>query len=329
MLAAGGGECNDLRMEDDLDHVKLDAWRRLSSCFTVLKNTVKKWSARQNRSQDLALPRIHWGNPRSTDKLLQRINSQLEREKRIRDWKMKNSDLGEEVSRLEGPAQQMRHLQELFEHLHDSLEQHIASDADSCFYEAFELCEELGIDLDEDLIAEIDEHLEVIGISEAKRIIIPKAPGIVVPELILPAQALLIQRIAADPGSIFLISPRAFEELIAEIFSNQGFEVELTRRTDDGGRDVIAISNRLNIRARYIVECKRYAPDRKVSVQLVRSLLGVKISENANKAILATTSSFTKAAKEFSRNNLWHLDLKAYDDIMGWIRDYRVSSTGR
>lgn len=131
-----------------------------------------------------------------------------------------------------------------------------------------------------------------------------------------------MKKIAENPASIFAISPRQFEEIIAEIFHQKGFHVELTKQTADGGRDIIAIHNKLNIRSKYIIECKRYAPERKVSVELVRSLLGVKTSENANKAVLATTSSFTKSAKEFAHHNLWYLDLKAYNDVMNWIRDY-------
>jgi HJR/Mrr/RecB family endonuclease len=37
------------------------------------------------------------------------------------------------------------------------------------------------------------------------------------------------------------LNRRLFEEFVAELFHEFGYEVELTKRTRDGGRDVIAI----------------------------------------------------------------------------------------
>jgi hypothetical protein len=37
------------------------------------------------------------------------------------------------------------------------------------------------------------------------------------------------------------VDARTLEEIVAELFDNFGYEVELTKRTRDGGRDIIAI----------------------------------------------------------------------------------------
>lgn len=37
------------------------------------------------------------------------------------------------------------------------------------------------------------------------------------------------------------ISPREFEEVVSEIFRSKGFEVDLTKRTANGGKDIIAV----------------------------------------------------------------------------------------
>ncbi|WP_257969288.1 restriction endonuclease, partial [Vibrio parahaemolyticus] len=34
------------------------------------------------------------------------------------------------------------------------------------------------------------------------------------------------------------ITPREFEEVVSEIFRSKGYEVDLTQRTADGGKDV-------------------------------------------------------------------------------------------
>ena len=51
----------------------------------------------------------------------------------------------------------------------------------------------------------------------------------------------LIAYLNANPGKMRDLQPRKFEELVAEMWKNQGFEVSLTPSTRDGGMDVIAV----------------------------------------------------------------------------------------
>jgi len=153
------------------------------------------------------------------------------------------------------------------------------------------------------------------------------------PKLYLPEQkkiasslidgvADLIDRILIDSSILYKIPSRIFEELIATVFSKHGFQVELTKKTRDGGRDIIAIRSDLGIKSKYIIECKRYASHHPVRVDLVRGLYGVQVQEGANKSVLATTSYFTPDAKEFASKigtTEWAMDLKDYQDIVLWI----------
>ena len=107
------------------------------------------------------------------------------------------------------------------------------------------------------------------------------------------------------------------------IFSQDGFAVELTKQTRDGGRDIIAIKSNLGIKSKFIIECKRYAANKPVSVALVRALYGAQTQEGANKSVLATTSRFTPAAHSFAkgRNTTeWLMDLRDFNDIYQWIK---------
>lgn len=133
----------------------------------------------------------------------------------------------------------------------------------------------------------------------------------------------LILEISKTPSLLYQINPRQFEELIAHIFSQWGFNVELTKRTRDGGRDIIAIKSEHGIKSKSIIECKRYAANRPVSVGLVRALYGVHVQEGANKSVLATTSRFTQAAHSFAKTmntTEWAMDLKDFNDIYQWIK---------
>jgi restriction endonuclease Mrr len=114
------------------------------------------------------------------------------------------------------------------------------------------------------------------------------------------------------------LKPRDFEELIAEIWHNLGYRVELTARTRDGGRDVVAV-RRAEAEVRYLIECKRYDPEHKVGVQFVRALYGVKVDDKATKAFLATTSSFTRDALKFCENHRWELEPRDYEGVSDWL----------
>jgi hypothetical protein len=124
------------------------------------------------------------------------------------------------------------------------------------------------------------------------------------------------------PNDLLSIAPRQFEEIIAGLMEQFGFEVELTARTADGGRDIIATANRtLNLRC--LIECKRYASDNRVGLALVQRLHGVVQSEQATKGILVTTSSFTKPARDFLRRQPWLLEGRDFAGIVEWLDDYQ------
>ncbi len=141
----------------------------------------------------------------------------------------------------------------------------------------------------------------------------------------------LMAAISAWPELLYRISPRQFEEIIAEVFEKHDFDVELTPQTRDGGRDIVAIHSTLGVKAKYIIECKRYAKANPISVGLVRQLYGVQTQEGANKSILATTSRFTSPAKEFAskvNTTQWEMDLKDYGDIVEWVRKTNSQAKG-
>ncbi|MBY0569694.1 MAG: restriction endonuclease [Burkholderiaceae bacterium] len=137
----------------------------------------------------------------------------------------------------------------------------------------------------------------------------------------------IIREIQSTPELIRSIDSRQFEELVAELFRNKGYQVELTKRTRDGGKDIIAISkDSLGIKLKYFIECKHYAETNKVGVEVVRALHGVKNTKDGpNKTIIATTSSFTADAVSFVESettSCWDITLADYNHIMSWINNY-------
>jgi HJR/Mrr/RecB family endonuclease len=114
---------------------------------------------------------------------------------------------------------------------------------------------------------------------------------------------------------------RQFEELVAELFSGFGYAVELTSRTKDGGKDIIAVK-RAEVDTRFLIECKRPDPGNPIRIGTVRQLLGVKVDDGATKAILATTSYFTADATKFLEKNQWQLEGRDFNAIQEWIETY-------
>ncbi len=86
-----------------------------------------------------------------------------------------------------------------------------------------------------------------------------------------------------------------FERAVAAIYQEQGFSVEFTPQTKDGGVDLILRrNNQISI-----VQCKRYSGS--VGVAAIRELVGVRASwPEAKDAILATLYDFSSGAQTFA-----------------------------
>lgn len=102
----------------------------------------------------------------------------------------------------------------------------------------------------------------------------------------------IIELLIKDPKAAFQIAPDRWEEIIAGIYKQSGFEdVILTPRSGDYGRDVIAIKKGVG-EVRVIDQMKAFAPHRRVDANDVRALAGVLEGDGAAKAFLTTTSDF-------------------------------------
>ena len=125
-----------------------------------------------------------------------------------------------------------------------------------------------------------------------------------------------------NPEKIYDLSPRKFEELVAAILKDMGFDVELTKATRDGGRDIIAhIRNSVCSYLTHI-ECKKYAPDNKIGVGIIREVMGVHHLRQATKSIIVTTSFFSKDAIKEAKLVENHLVLKDFNSLKEWLQKY-------
>lgn len=131
----------------------------------------------------------------------------------------------------------------------------------------------------------------------------------------------VISELARNPSNLYMLNPRRFEELVAELLTRDGMEVQLTQPTRDGGRDILAVHRGAAGQHLYLVECKRYSPRRPIGVDMVRALYGIVEQERATAGLLITTSRFTADALAFAVPVRYRMSLKEYSDLVAWICD--------
>jgi HJR/Mrr/RecB family endonuclease len=131
-----------------------------------------------------------------------------------------------------------------------------------------------------------------------------------------------VEYFANHPHHLKTMDRRLFEEFVAELFKGFGYEVELTKQTRDGGFDLIAVTSRDFISQRFLIECKRPDPKNPIRLDVVKHLHATKIDQGANKAILVTTTHFTRDAHRYGKRHAIELDLKDFDDLVEWLHHY-------
>lgn len=137
----------------------------------------------------------------------------------------------------------------------------------------------------------------------------------------------LLYQLSQNPSLLHKLSSYEFECVIARMFEKQGFSIEITPKTRDGGKDIFIAKQGLASFLFY-VECKKYAPDKPVGIDIIQRLYGVISAEKANGGFIATTSYFTKSAKNYIQEyNLDHqLTLQDYNTISDILKTLQYNT---
>jgi restriction endonuclease Mrr len=131
----------------------------------------------------------------------------------------------------------------------------------------------------------------------------------------------LFRKIKERPDDLDKMPSYKFEEFMADLLNRIGFhDVQLTPRTRDKGRDILAKWKIATGNLLTIVECKKYALARKVGVGIVeRFLFTIRENDRASCGLIATTSFFS--ADAMARADQFHYQLHLADrrQIMNWV----------
>lgn len=95
------------------------------------------------------------------------------------------------------------------------------------------------------------------------------------------------------------ISPREFELLCGYLYKKKGYNINITKKTRDGGYDIIAEKGSGREHEVLYIECKQ--KETKVGVEVARNALGLLNIKNATKSVIITSNYFTKDALTISQ----------------------------
>lgn len=125
-------------------------------------------------------------------------------------------------------------------------------------------------------------------------------------------------RFDTSPINFEDLSAEDFEHYIAYIFKKRGYDVYVRGGAGDEGVDVEARKGDEYL----VIQCKRYALDRRVESKDVQILHGAIHANKADKGILVTTGYFTKHARKCADGN--PIELVDYQALDVWARRYKV-----
>lgn len=165
---------------------------------------------------------------------------------------------------------------------------------------------------DSDLISKAAEDSS----SVSELIILPKPKIVAVDDW-----RCVIDKISRDHNELYSLDWKKFEDLIAHLLEEYGWEITPMGYTKDAGIDLIAVRRvPPNVKFSMMVQCKKYRKERTVGVSVVKDVWATKWEKGFHHAMIATTSYFTKGALEKAES--WKFDLRDHDSVVALCKEY-------
>jgi len=100
-------------------------------------------------------------------------------------------------------------------------------------------------------------------------------------------------------SSYFTMTPRQFEDAIAELFRRLGYKVQQTPFSNDGGKDAIAWKDG----RKFLIECKRFSDSTVVGRRDVQIFHSAVVDAQAEEGLYVTTGNYAHTAVEYAAKN--------------------------
>jgi restriction system protein len=175
--------------------------------------------------------------------------------------------------------------------------------------------------LDEQFRA-LEEHSREALVQAAIVTPVEDVPDGVLIEAVTIPWLQLVALLERDPDLVYQLHWRKWEEIVAATYERQGFKVVLTKPSNDGGRDVIAVHRDIG-QIRIFDQVKAYSPGHLVTANDVRAMLGVLTADrNVSKGFVTTTSTFAPGIyRDSGLTSLmpYRLELRPRDALIAWL----------
>ena len=99
------------------------------------------------------------------------------------------------------------------------------------------------------------------------------------------------------------MSPQRFEDSIAALSRQLGYEVKQTPYSNDRGKDAVALKDG----KKYLIECKRYSANNTIGRRDLQIFVAAMKEENADAGFYINTGRFAKTAIEYASQNQIYL----------------------
>lgn len=126
-----------------------------------------------------------------------------------------------------------------------------------------------------------------------------------------------IQRAITEQDFLDKLSYQDFEKIIFEYLRAQNFNIEYPSSNRDTGYDFLI--QELNC----LVEVKKFSRNSKISLSVIRTMLGALVEMNADKGIIISSSEFTNSAINFVRELKQKVILLTLQDLLKIDGDFK------
>lgn len=185
---------------------------------------------------------------------------------------------------------------------------------------------EAGDDEDQDSRETIPEP----DVGDTKELLYTLFPELDVPEntqniVVLQDEAARLFEEVRDIATLRGLTPRQFEQLLAEVFNREGYEAHLTPPAKDGGRDVIAVLPG-PLPCLVVAEAKHM---KLVKPTVVQAMWGVQYADKAHMGLVATTGRFSQNTRKMTTKQWGRLiSLRDGVEFIDWINKIKAGRGG-
>ena len=108
------------------------------------------------------------------------------------------------------------------------------------------------------------------------------------------------------------MSDRDFEFEVGKVYNRLGYQTQVTKRSGDGGVDVIAKKDNEII----YIQCKHYAPNTHLGAPELQAFWGCCSGNGIKKGVMVCTSSLTKDASAFANKLKGKLEIVGMKELL-------------